>query len=381
MNRATAGKSRQAASCPPLRRGLRNRLVPVILVTLLVLTLAGCGRDDSDESTERRTAVTAAVAETRGVERREVTVGRLEANAAPAVAAETAGRVTRVHRDAGDRVEAGDLLAELEGKPQRIAVDAVRAEIRRLEVMLDNERRRAERLESLAQRQSVAQDQLDEAKTAVESLEAQLDEARARLEDAEYNLARTRIVSPVSGSVQRRHVSAGDFVSAGQAAFELVSPEALRAILPLPEHLQDRIEAGQTVRLAIPARPDEVVEARISEVRPMVGERSRAIELIVDLDNPGQWRPGGSVNGQVVIERHEGVVVPPASVVRRPAGTVVYVIDGDRAFQREVETGLRGSDWVEIVSGLEGWEEVVVDGAGFMTDDTAIDVQRSENEA
>ncbi len=349
--------------------------IGVVLTLFLLLMVAGCDRDDGDEPAERRTAVTVVEAEMREVERREVSVGRLEANAAPAVAAETAGRLSIIHRDAGDAVDAGELLAELEGQPQRIAVAAAQAEVRRIEALLDNERRRVDRLVSLAERQSVAQDQLDEAQTAVEGYEAQLEAARSRLDDAEYNLERTRITSPVAGRVQRRLVSTGDFVSVGQKVFELVSPDALRAILPLPEHLQDRVEIGQRVRLSIPSRPDDVIDARVSELRPMVGERSRAIELIVDLENPGNWRPGGSVTGRVVLEQREGIVVPPASLVRRPAGTVVYVVDGDKAFERVVSTGLRGADWVEIVDGLEGWETLVLDGAGFMSDGTGIDIQ------
>jgi RND family efflux transporter MFP subunit len=347
----------------------------LLSLLLMLLLVTGCGRDDDDVPSERRTAVTATAVQTREVERREISVGRLEANAAPSVAAETAGRLSSIHRDAGDAVVTGELLAELEGGPQRIAVSAAGAEVRRLEALLDNERRRVERLVSLAKRQSVAQDQLDEARTAVEGFEAQLEAARSRLNDAEYNLERTRITSPVTGQVQRRHVSVGDFVSVGEVVYELVAPEALRAILPLPEHLQARVEIGQAVRLTIPSRPDDVIDARISELRPMVGERSRAIELIVDLDNPGHWRPGGSVTGHVILERREGVVVPPASLVRRPAGTVVYVVDGDRSFERVVSVGLRGADWVEIVAGLEGWETVVVDGAGFLSDGARIAVQ------
>lgn len=341
----------------------------------LILVGSGCGRDADDEAPQRRTAVTVVDVQSREIERQEVSIGRLQANATPAVAAETAGRVALIHRDAGDRVEAGDLLAELEGQPQRISVSAASAEVRRLKALLDNERRRVDRLERLALRQSVAQDQLDEAKTAVEGFAAQLDEARARLEDAEYNLDRTRIVSPVGGRVQRRHVSVGDFVSAGQVAYELVAADVLRAILPLPEHLQDQVAVGQIARLAITARPDAVMEAQISEIRPMIGERSRAIELIIDLDNPGNWRPGGTVTGQVVTERREALIVPPASLVRRPAGTVVYVVDGDKVFQRVVRIGLRGADWVEIAEGLEGWESVVVDGAGFLSDGAVIDIQ------
>lgn len=355
-----------------------NRRTTLMLGFVLAV-LAGCGGEQASENGERRTTVAVAEVSRQTIEEVEVAIGRLDAVSAPAVAAETAGRVAEIHRDAGDKVAAGDPLAELEGEPQRLAVNGLRADIRRLEALLENERRRVGRLQSLAEQQSVPQDQLDEAVTAVEAYEAQLDQARARLSDAEHDLGRTRIVSPVSGHVQRRTVSSGDFVATGQVLFEVVSPDALRAILPLPEHLSERIREGQVVRLTVPSRPDEPVSARINEIQPMVARPARSIELIVNLDNPGRWRAGGSVTGRVVVDTREAVVVPPISVVRRPAGTVVYVVDGDRAVEREVRVGLRHGDWVEITEGLEDWETVVTDGAGFLTDDAAIDI-RSGNQ-
>lgn len=346
------------------------RITATVLAALL---LVACG-DQEEDSTERRTAITATEAVMRTVEEVEVSVGRLQPNSAPAVAAETAGRVSVIHHDDGDLVEAGELLAELDGEPQRIAVNSARADVRRLEAMLANERKRVERLRNLAAQQSVAQDQLDEATTRVESLQAELDAARSRLDDAEYNLERTRITSPVAGRIQRRVVSAGDFVSQGRTMFELVAPDALRAVLPLPEHLQDRVAPGQPVRMSIPARPDLVVESEVTDIRPRVGEGSRAIELIVDIDNPGSWRAGGSVTGRVVLEQREGLVVPPGSVVRRPSGTVVYVIEDATAVERPVEIGLSAAEWIEIRDGLEAGERVAVDGAGFLSDGAGVDV-------
>lgn len=348
----------------------------LIVAGLLVLVLAGCSGEGDDGPDERATAVTVVSPEVREIERIERVVGRLEALSAPAVSAETPGRIGRVARDAGDRVEAGDLLAEIDDQAQSIAVSSATAEVRRLEALLENQRVQAERLQNLARRQSVAQDQLDEAKTSVQVLSAQLDAARARLDDAEYNLSRTRVVSPVSGQIQRRLISAGDYVSPGMNLFELISADALRAILPLPERFQDLLTEGQLVRLSIPSRPDQWVESRIAEIRPAIGAGSRAIELIVELDNPGSWRSGGSVSAAVVLEQREGLVVPPGSVVRRPAGQVVFVSDGEgRAIQREVQVGLRTREWVEIVSGLESDEPVVVDGAGFLSDGARLNVQ------
>ncbi len=353
-----------------------TRFTPWLTLAAVVMLLAACADDGANGSAERATAVTIAWPEIRQVERVESSVGRLDAAVSPSISAETAGRVAVVHRDAGDRVAAGELLAELDAGPQRIALAAQEAEVRQLDAQLANQRVQLERLNNLAERQSVARDQLDQARTQVQVLEARLDEARAGLAEAELNLERTRLLSPVSGRVQARHISAGDFVTAGRAVFELVAPDALRAVLPLPEHLQDELFIGQTVRLTVPSRPDAPIEQAVTELKPRVGAGSRAIELVVDLDNPGGWRPGGSVSGQVVTDRRDAVVVPLAAVVRRPSGAVVYVAGGDqRADERRVETGLRGADWIEIRAGLDRAEPVVVDGAAFLTDRALLDVR------
>jgi len=345
------------------------------LALLLALVLAACGESEQSSSSERATPITATEVQERQVERAERAIGRLRASTAPAVAAETVGRIIAIHADAGDEVEAGAVLAEIDAQVQRIAVNAAQAEIRRLQAMLENERRRVRRLSDLAEQQSVAQDQLDEARTGVESLEAQLESARSRLENAEYNLKRTQITSPVTGRVETRLVSEGDFVDAGVRVFDLVSFEALQAFVPLPEHLQDQVGLGQPVRLSIPARPDDALMAEVSDLRPAIGAGSRAIELIVDIDNPGGWRPGGSVTADVILEQHDGVVVPPTSVVHRPSGQVVYVLEGERVSERAVSVGLRGDGWTEIVEGVEAGERVAVDGAGFLTDGARVAVQ------
>jgi len=100
----------------------------------------------------------------------------------------------------------------------------------------------------------------------------------------------------------------------------------------------------------------------------MVGA-NRAMEVIVDVPNPGDWKPGASVNGALVVAEHpQAVVVPEVSLVIRPAGEVVYVINNNKAEQRVVRSGIRQDGYVEILSGLELGETIAVDGASFLTD-------------
>lgn len=232
----------------------------ILVFLAMPLLLVACGESEEAGSPERATPVTTTAVTTRQVERVELSIGRLRANTSPAVSAETGGRIRAIHADAGDAVEAGTLLAEIDPAVQQIAVSSSRAELARLQALLDNERRRVRRLTNLAEQQSIPQDQLDEARTAVETITAQIEAAQARLEEAEYNLGRTKIVSPVGGQIQARMISVGDYVTPGERVFELVSGQALRAFLPLPEHLQHEVEVGQPVRL--PFRPGPTRNSR-----------------------------------------------------------------------------------------------------------------------
>lgn len=346
---------------------------------LLLATLSGCGGPDEASvapATTRTVPVLTAVVTAQPVEVIEQSLGRLEAPRIPAVAAETTGQVRSISVDAGDRVEQGAVLAVLDDEAQRLAVESARATVARLEVLLENQERTVQRLQQLSREQSVAQSMLDDAVAQARALRAQVAEATARARESERALAKTRVESPITGIVQAKLVSVGDFVTPGQAMFDVVAHDRLRAYLPFPETLAGRIRPGQEVALTLPTldtADSAPVRANVNEIRPMVGTGSSAIEAIVEIENPGNWMPGASVRGRVVLERRDaGLVVPEAAVIQRPAGDVVYVVTDGIAHQRTVRTGVRRDGWAEIVDGLAAGETVATEGAGFLTDGTAV---------
>lgn len=338
--------------------------------------LAGCGgRDDKDAGAPvRKTPVTTALSSSERVDAVETTVGRLEANASPALAAETSGRVVRLYVDGGSVVRKGQVLAELDGEPQRLAVASARATVERLEALLVNQQRTVRRYEELRS-QAVSESMLEEAVAQQSARQAELNDARARLAEAEYRLDRTRIKSPEDAIVERRLISVGDYVSPGTPIVTIVGSGRMRAVLPFPERLSGQLRPGLAVTLDQPSRPGETVTGTISEVRPMVGTNNRAVEALVDLPGDVAWPHGGSVTARVVFASRDGVVVPAASVVRRPAGDVVYVVAGDKVAERKVTVGIRTSERAEILAGVDAGETVVLSGAGFLTDGALVTVR------
>jgi hypothetical protein len=111
----------------------------------------------------------------------------------------------------------------------------------------------------------------------------------------------------------------------------------------------------------------------------VVGDVNRAVNVIVRLKGFDAWSPGSTVNGSVLVEVRKGVVtVPEISVILRPAGKVVYVVKDGQALQRVVATGVKQGGVIEIVSGVSAGEQVVVDGAGFLTDQAPVRVVASK---
>lgn len=356
---------------------MRSRLP--ILVLSMPLLLVGCGQGEEPAQqaapAERATRITVARAEARTVEVTDSTVGVIESEGAPTITAEVSGQLTKVLVDIGHAVQQGDVLAVIDPASYQFAQSGAGAEVRRLQALIEQQQRQVKRYQQLVQENFVSQAALEEAQAQLAALREQLAAAQAQLKQASRDVAQSEVRAPIAGVIDQRQVDPGDFVSRGQPMFRLVSQDLLRIRLPFPETVAAQLKPGLTVHLSSPLAPAQEVDGTIKEVRPALSTASRALEVIVEIPNPGGWRAGGSVRGSVVLADREGVLVPEASVVQRPAGTVVYEIVDGTARERRVETGVRRDGWVEIRDGLPAGAVVAVDGAGFLSDGAAVNVQ------
>ena len=314
----------------------------------------------------------------RALEIYEEVVGTVENVIDPTVGAEVAGRVTRVAGFTGKKVTKGELIAEIDAEDFQIQGRADKAEIGRLTSLLEQQERVVERNKKLVGQGFISQNAIDDAIAQRNALRQQLAAARARAEATGRGLTKARVLAPIDGEIETQIVAVGDYVKLGDPLFKLVGVQELRVHLLLPEAAAMRIKPGLKVILSPPAAPEQLFEARIDEIRPTVGATNRALDAIVKIRGEGTWfRGGGSVNARIVIRTVEGaLMVPEHSVVLRPAGKVVYAIEGGVARQRNVETGMRQDGFQEILKGLTAGETVAVDGAGFLTDGAAVAVPK-----
>lgn len=145
--------------------------------------------------------------------------------------------------------------------------------------------------------------------------------------------------------------------------------------LPFPEHVARQLKPGQRVKLTSFDSPDRTANAILKEIRPALDSSTQTMEVIAELSGGASWYSVGSVKGEVVTGVRRGaLVVPEQAVVLRPAGSVVYALDGELVKERPVKTGVLRDGELEITTGLKSGETVAVDGASLLSDGAKIRV-------
>ncbi len=348
-----------------------------LAIFAVVLALAACQKTEEKKSSgPPPTLITTTLAKAGAMEITEETLGSLEAVVDPKVGAEVAGKVVKVLAGAGKTVRKGDLLAIIDDADFALQHRADEAERKRAEALLAQQERVVERQQQLVQKGFISQNAADDARAQRDALRQQFAAAGARGDQSRRNQGKARVLAPFDGMVETQIASVGDYVKVGDPLFQLVSSQKLRAHLPFPESAAPRLKKGQAVILTSPQRPGSEIRGVVGGIKPGVSESGRALDVLVDIDNTEGFRPGGTVNAAVVVAaREDAVMVPEQSVVLRPAGKVVYVIADGKAVQQVVDVGARRAGMMEILKGLSPGTTVALDGAGFLTHNTAVTVK------
>jgi membrane fusion protein, multidrug efflux system len=356
-----------------------------LFISLLTLLLAACeassdksAEKDGEKKGQKPTLVTVTQVKKQAIETTEETMGSLEGLIDPTVAAEVAARVVNVHVAVGQTIQKGALIATLDATDFAMQRKEAQAEIARIQALLANQAKIVARNQALVDKKFISQNAMDNDVAQQNVLKQQLEGARARVGSINHSSNKSRVIAPVSGVIEKKLVDTGDFVRVGDPIVQIISKQKLRAHLPFPEQIGAQLKPGLKVRLTTPTS-NKTVESVIHELKPMITEGSRTIDVIADvIDAPG-WQPGASVNGTVILgDQAAALMIPEQSLVLRPAGEVVYVVRDNVAYQAVVKTGARQNGLIELIEGLQPNEMIVVDGAGFLTDKAPVSIQQAK---
>jgi RND family efflux transporter MFP subunit len=295
--------------------------------------------------------------------------------------ARTSGYVKIVHVDIGDRVAAGQLLAEIESPEVDASLREAKARLEQERANLRLARATLERTRQLHHEQLVSQQQLDEQEAGFDTRQAAVEAARATVESLAIQQAYQRVVAPFAGTVTSRRVDRGALITSGSGAavaslFTIGQTDALRVFVDVPQMAAVGIQPGQSVEVGLRERPGHVTSGRVVRTAGALDPRSRTLRTEVHLPNDDHTlMPGMYV--QVAFPAASGapaLVVPANALVVRTDGPQVAVVEGTAVHYRKVVLGRDFGHEVEVVSGLSGGESLVASPGDRLTDGQVVEV-------
>lgn len=248
----------------------------------------------------------------------------VEALAQADLVPEATGVVVQIHKDEGDPVTKGEVLAVLDNAVLGTGAERARSEVTRLEQQVSAAR-------DLLQRGAISSREL-------EDLEHQLNTARLSAREATRTWGQTRIVAPFDGVVAMRGVHLGELATGASVAFQVVDPAKLRVVASLPERDIARVSVGQPARLVSAYDTEHVARGHVARISPVVDAGSGTFRVTVELDDGATLRPGQFVSVRLQVDQHADVLVIPKQAVVWEDGTpVVYKVGPEE--EKEPEEG------------------------------------------
>ena len=346
----------------------------ILVLTIATSFMLGCGEKElPKEKAKRAIYITTARAMLENFDDKETAIGSIKGIIDPTISSEVLGTVTKLHVRTGSIVKKGELLAEIDRKDQLFQLSLASAEVKKIEARLTNQEKIYLRNLTLVDKEFISSNALDSIIAEKDQMVEELKIAKAKKNIAQSTIEKTKIYSPINGAIEKQFPSIGDLLKIGDPIFQIVSNKKLRAHIPFPEVLAQKLKPGIPIMLKTPTSDKEII-AKVAELKPKLKAENRSIDIIADIDGQSKWQPGASVKGTVIFSSRKGVAVPEQSVVLRPAGEVVYIVNNSMVEQRKVIIGVNQDGLIEIVSGLEVDEIVALDGAAYLSDKTPINI-------
>ena len=285
--------------------------------------------------------------------------GTIEAVNQGTVSAQTAGRVAEILYDVNDFVPAGAVILRLRSTEQRAGLTQAQAALREAQARESEAQTQYQRIADMYQRKVVPRAKFDEATANRAAAEARLVAARAAVTTAREGVEYTAVRAPYAGVVTRRHVEVGESVSPGTPLMSGLSLQYLRVAVNVPQSIVPKVRSIKKAAVYVDGRRIEAERLTVFPVASAAGTFRARLDLP---ENAADLYPGMLVKVGFVVGEAQRLLVPVAAVIERGEITAVYVIDADgRTSMRQVRTGRRFGERVEVLAGLAADEKVALD--------------------
>lgn len=315
------------------------------------------------------------------------------------ISAHVAGRIIKIGVEEGQRVTEGDFLLKLDSTQyeamadrDRALISSYKAETIRAEATLKKDERYYERQKKLYDEKLISEELLESANAQYEISKAQhqailyqIDQGQASLESTLDTLSKTIYNSPIDGIITSLRVEEGEIAmigtmnNPGTILMTIADLSVMEVEVEVDETDVIGVKIGHRAEVRVDALPDQTIEGKVTEIgssalqQTTASQESKDFKVIITLENPPEsLKPGLSASADIITaEKQDVLAVPISALVLREKEKEenskndeqeegVYVVESSRVKFYPVEKGIMGEMMIEIISGLEEEQEIVV---------------------
>lgn len=291
---------------------------------------------------------------------------------------QVSGKLQTVNVRPGESVLAGQVIAQIDIRDLRLALNQQVANLNATKAQLTLARTQLDNAQALFDRGTGSKANLDSAQANVNALSAQTDALQTQVDTAERAIQNASITAPFAGIIASRSAEPGQSVTSGSPLVTLVdlSVMEVQAIAPLSDSAS--LKEGQRATLTVEGIPQQTFEASVDRISPVAIENTRSIPVFLTLKNPdGVFRGGMFTTGSIVVDEAKDALAVPLSALREDKqGDFVLAVADGKLVRQAVEKGRQWStgNLVQILSGLKAGDVVVTGRLPELEPDTAITI-------
>ena len=295
------------------------------------------------------------------------------------------GQLVRINFREGERVKAGEVLAEIDPRPFQAQLDQVSGQLARDQALLANARLDLERYRGLLAKDSIAKQQVDVQEAQVRQYEGVVKADQALVDSAQLQLSFTKVTAPLAGRLGLRQVDVGNMVRSSDAAGLVVitQTQPINVLFTIPSDnlspVVSRLRAGESLTVEAFERDGKakLATGHLQTVDNQIDTATGTVKLKAEFANADdRLFPNQFVNVRLRVEtRKEALLIPLAALQRGTKGSFVYVVGPESAVSvRPVVPGPASGDVVAIEQGLAAGDQVVTDGLDKLREGAKVEV-------
>jgi len=352
-----------------------------ILALTTTLLLSSCGNSEKNTTSDNRAAIQVTTKAPAASSGNNLTVsGEVEAVNNATLSTRMMGYVNRVHVNIGDKVSQGQLLVSLNNSDLQAKRAQVNAGINEAQISVKNAKRDYERFTALFAQNSASQKELDDMTARYEMAKARLESAKAMKAEVDAQFAYSNITAPFSGVVTNRFIEAGDLANPGMPLIAIEAPGNFEVRATVPESVINQIKTGETVEVIVTSI-NKILSGKVTEVSSSSSMTGGQYPIKVVLENDDALKSGMYTTVQFPVTQTENasqlVTVPQDAIITQGDLRGVYTVSQQNtAMLRWLRLGRSFGNEVEVLSGLNAEEAVIVDAEEKLYNGARVDVRQ-----